>query len=240
MSDSLDDIQQEILDLCLRIDLAAARLYTRFAENSPTSELATFWRQVASEEREHARHWEGLKETVATRRLPVLFDDPMAYLRELGSYSDAAESMLADIDKELTPREMIARAMRTEFFMTHPAFEALFRLSCEELGTPDAVEDYHAHINTFIAALRTHAPTDELALIGEMLARLWTANTRLAGYLERERQLGSLVPMCSGCKKIRDKQGNWLPVEKYVEESSKADVTHGLCETCRTTLYPEH
>ena len=44
--------------------------------------------------------------------------------------------------------------------------------------------------------------------------------------------LRGLLPICSYCKKIRDGEGDWQALEKYIEERSDATFTHGICETC--------
>lgn len=45
-------------------------------------------------------------------------------------------------------------------------------------------------------------------------------------------ELRGLVPVCSWCKKIRDDQGYWQDVEKYVEDSSGSQITHSMCPEC--------
>lgn len=50
--------------------------------------------------------------------------------------------------------------------------------------------------------------------------------------LSRVKLLSGLLPICAGCKKIRDDEGNWQPVETYVHERSEAEFTHGLCPDC--------
>jgi nitrate/nitrite-specific signal transduction histidine kinase len=58
---------------------------------------------------------------------------------------------------------------------------------------------------------------------------------------ERERDaLRGLLPICSGCKKIRDEHGAWQHIEKYIEERSEARFSHGLCRECIRRLYPDH
>ena len=57
---------------------------------------------------------------------------------------------------------------------------------------------------------------------------------------ERERdELKGLLPICSGCKKIRDDAGDWKPLEQYIEARSEARFSHGLCQDCLRRLYPE-
>jgi len=57
---------------------------------------------------------------------------------------------------------------------------------------------------------------------------------------EQERDvLKGLLPICAGCKRIRDDEGQWQPVEMYIEERSEARFSHGLCRECIRRLYPE-
>ncbi len=51
--------------------------------------------------------------------------------------------------------------------------------------------------------------------------------------------LSGLIPICSGCKKIRNDKGFWIAVETYISEHSEADFTHSICPDCHTELYPE-
>lgn len=58
--------------------------------------------------------------------------------------------------------------------------------------------------------------------------------------LEAENQmLRGLLPICSGCKKIRDENGKWWHVEEYVAMHSEADFSHTICPPCRKRIYPE-
>lgn len=51
--------------------------------------------------------------------------------------------------------------------------------------------------------------------------------------------LRGLLPICASCKKIRNDQGLWDSIEKYVSEHSEAEFTHSLCMDCAKRLYPE-
>ncbi len=50
--------------------------------------------------------------------------------------------------------------------------------------------------------------------------------------------LSGLLPICSSCKKIRDDQGYWMTLERYLTEHSSAQFSHGLCDECARRLYP--
>lgn len=44
--------------------------------------------------------------------------------------------------------------------------------------------------------------------------------------------LEGLLPICSYCKKIRDDEGEWQVLEKYIQERTTATFTHGVCQSC--------
>jgi hypothetical protein len=62
---------------------------------------------------------------------------------------------------------------------------------------------------------------------------------QLAEALTSVRTLEGLIPICSGCKSMRDDGGYWQRVEAYLAERSGATFSHGLCPNCVTTLYPD-
>lgn len=59
----------------------------------------------------------------------------------------------------------------------------------------------------------------------------------LSDALARVRTLSGLLPICAACKKIRDGEGHWHPVEDYVRARSQAQFSHGICPPCREVLY---
>jgi len=52
-------------------------------------------------------------------------------------------------------------------------------------------------------------------------------------------QLRRLLPMCSGCKAIRDDRGYWNQLESYISEHFETNLSHGLCPSCAQKLYPD-
>ncbi len=49
--------------------------------------------------------------------------------------------------------------------------------------------------------------------------------------------LTGMLPICARCKKIRDDQGYWNQLEKYIKEHTDAEFTHGICPDCAKELY---
>lgn len=57
--------------------------------------------------------------------------------------------------------------------------------------------------------------------------------------LAEVKTLQGIIPICAGCKKIRDDQGFWSQVETYVAKHSRAKFSHGLCPDCVKKWYPD-
>ena len=55
---------------------------------------------------------------------------------------------------------------------------------------------------------------------------------KLEKTLSEVKTLRGILPICSHCKKIRDGQGSWQVLEKYVHERSEAQFSHGICPKC--------
>ena len=51
--------------------------------------------------------------------------------------------------------------------------------------------------------------------------------------------LRGLLPICAGCKSIRDTNGQWHTIERYVEERTAVSFSHGMCPDCMRKWYPE-
>jgi len=58
--------------------------------------------------------------------------------------------------------------------------------------------------------------------------------------LDDVKTLKGILPICASCKRIRDDQGYWSQVEKYIAQRTHAEFTHGLCPECISTLYPDY
>ncbi len=50
--------------------------------------------------------------------------------------------------------------------------------------------------------------------------------------------MSGMLPICAGCKKIRDDKGYWQQIEAYISVHSEVDFSHGICPECVKRLYP--
>jgi PAS domain S-box-containing protein len=48
--------------------------------------------------------------------------------------------------------------------------------------------------------------------------------------------LAGLLPICAWCKKVRDDQGYWQQIEKFISERSELSFTHSICNDCLASL----
>jgi hypothetical protein len=60
-----------------------------------------------------------------------------------------------------------------------------------------------------------------------------------AAAIAQARALAGVIPICSGCKRIRDAAGSWQQIEECVSRHSAAEFSHGLCPDCSRRRYPE-
>lgn len=65
-----------------------------------------------------------------------------------------------------------------------------------------------------------------------MNTMLGEKNRSLTDYLNELHCLRGLIRICAQCKKIRDSDGHWHPVEEYLLKHPEANFTHGYCPEC--------
>jgi PAS domain S-box-containing protein len=82
-------------------------------------------------------------------------------------------------------------------------------------------------------------------LLGKSYERRLAAEERekligeLQNALQEVKTLTGLLPICASCKKIRNDQGYWERIERYIGERSSVQFSHGICPECAQKLYPD-
>ncbi len=66
----------------------------------------------------------------------------------------------------------------------------------------------------------------------EALGRQVVVQLELRVALRTIKTLQGLIPICSYCKRIRKDQDYWQTIEKYIQEHSDVQFSHGICPTC--------
>ena len=82
-------------------------------------------------------------------------------------------------------------------------------------------------------------PLKQLTERNEKLEKVVADRTlALSAAIAKTKRLSGMLPICSGCKKIRDDQNYWSEVETYVMQHSEAQFTHGMCPKCLSVYFP--
>jgi CheY-like chemotaxis protein len=98
---------------------------------------------------------------------------------------------------------------------------------------PDANELNRAIIITlarFKELLELNRLNHELRRVNQELQK---RNQQLQSAMKTIKTLSGLVPVCAWCgRKIQETDGHWVDIEKYIEQHSEAEFTHGICPDC--------
>jgi len=98
------------------------------------------------------------------------------------------------------------------------------------IGKPLADKNGKIYAAMFIGideTLRKNAEEEREKLINELQEALKEIKT-----------LRGIIPICSQCKKVRDDEGAWDQMEKYISERSDVQFSHSICPKCKKKLYP--
>lgn len=101
----------------------------------------------------------------------------------------------------------------------------------------------HAHISPLRdpAGEITHfvAVKEDITTKKKLEAERETLLASLQEALDNVKTLRSLLPICAGCKKIRDEAGYWSQLESYFSLHGDISFTHGLCPDCARAYFPK-
>jgi GAF domain-containing protein len=79
---------------------------------------------------------------------------------------------------------------------------------------------------------------ESLAHLVMTTLELRRVSTELADAAANLKTLSGMLPICGGCKKIRNDGGYWKQVESYIQENTNATFSHGLCPDCSEKYFP--
>jgi len=64
-------------------------------------------------------------------------------------------------------------------------------------------------------------------------------NKELEDLISEIKTLRGFIPICAWCKKIRNIEGYWEQMERYIEHHSYATFSHGICKDCAAKALEE-
>jgi len=94
------------------------------------------------------------------------------------------------------------------------------------IARPITNRELLARVNAMVRILKAERERDRLIV-------------QLEEALARVKKLSGLLPICAGCKRIRDDKGYWNQIESYLKEHSEAIMSHGICPECVKKYYPD-
>jgi PAS domain S-box-containing protein len=63
--------------------------------------------------------------------------------------------------------------------------------------------------------------------------------SRLQRVVSRIRPLRGIIPICSGCRRVRSAEEQWVPLDAFIRLHSEAEFSHGICPVCAERIYPD-
>jgi hypothetical protein len=125
----------------------------------------------------------------------------------------------------------------SRYFLNRGLLKAVNQAIREHLGLAEA----HAERESALQK-ELDCANEKLVILQRVLAQKNASLKRLSAELQEARTgirtLQSLLPICSSCKKIRDDQDAWHPIESYFKDHLGIQFTHSICPECHHILYP--
>jgi hypothetical protein len=85
-----------------------------------------------------------------------------------------------------------------------------------------------------ITSMKEHEQRQE-----ETIKQLGLALAEKERLLKENKLLRRLLPICAGCRRIRDENGHWWPMEVYLTKKSGSELTHTICPDCKEVMYQD-
>lgn len=164
------------------------------------------------------------------------------------SLSDAAIEGIAILEKGI-----VLEANNTLAIMFGYKPHELVGMSAADLVVPEARENIlHKTLSGYVEPYEINGlKKDGSTIPTQIRARMFEYKGRLSRVVvirdlsEQKRAeaeikaLRGILPICSSCKKIKDKKGSWKHLEVYLDLHSEAKLSHSLCPECARILYPD-
>jgi hypothetical protein len=124
----------------------------------------------------------------------------------------------------------------TRFFVTGLAFPILYLYIRLQNRRPDVkIEN-----RPVLSILKQIAEIEEeLTQAQAEIQRRKAAEEALLKALSEVKTLRGMIPICAGCKSIRNDKGFWERIESYIQAHSDAEFSHGLCPDCQKEYFPD-
>lgn len=188
-----------------------------------------------------------------------------ARVEKIKFYDDRGTLVYADkrelVGQDHSDKALLRQALRGQIgskIVDREAYENAYGVTQESslIETYMPVRDNHGDIHYAVEVYQNFDPMQAsihaaLWRTGAFLGLMALVSLVAVGYLfkrlhvvaHEKEMLEALLPICSFCKKIRTGQENgasreeWVPLEKYFQETREIRFSHGLCQECLKQHY---
>lgn len=231
----------DAISIALLIEEKAGQIYHELSLKNEAGPWRDFWQSLAVDEAHHYQLWKEVHQKAVKGTLRHFIEDAGALSADLQKVAQTADNLIHKKELPSDPGNGLLMASGLEMLMVNPALAFLLSEVPPRKDGVSAEDLYSQHLHKFSSAFSHLAETHpEFRLIAKMIDSNWHNNRYIARQLDQIRILRGLIPICSGCKKIRNDEGFWEQVESYFDTALKAQFTHSLCPDCISRLYPDY
>ena len=204
----MEDGIYKIISMCRSLDEGAFLIYDGFSAFFKNNKSREFWEDMASYKYRHIKSWKTLEELAKQKIIPQIYEDPNEIIGNLNMINKKIDALLEnsiDIDED----QAFIIACRLEFYLIHPALEALMQFIRNMPFEGLEMLDYESHIDNFLKGIRGYEhKSPGLDLLTEIIQVLWFKNKHLAkqstidsltGILNRRGFVYSVIPLMLSC-----------------------------------------
>jgi len=181
---------------------------------------------------------DGIKNIFLTLFAPAYIE---FYPEPQSSTPDAAPRFTDEQRQKLAKQHFLVHEAKTGFLLAlHADKVPIGYLDIRNFACPDQLNPYlnlalaiapmcSLAVNKALASEQLHTEMQALVTMTEKLSK---KNSELLEAQAQIKTLAGIIPICSYCKEIRDDKGYWNKLEKFIEENSEAQFSHGICDSC--------
>lgn len=113
----------------------------------------------------------------------------------------------------------------------------------------EVIEDDNLPVPLLVSCCPIYDETDQIVAVVHIARNISRERHRerkreelireLSEALTELKVLNGILTICVSCKNIKEGDGAWVRIEKFIAENTKATFSHGICPDCAQKLYPD-
>lgn len=201
---------------------------------------------------------EGTLLTAVAKAIPALvfvFDEEGKYVEVIGGadrerYNDAQHLLGKKIDDVVEPdmADMFLAQIQLSLEQGKPR-TCVYQLASSDVKGSTAITEpqgkpwFEAHISPMEKNLGEKGMVVWVAYNITLLKNALDEKQKLINELRQAsneiKTLRKILPICSYCKNVRNQDGDWNSIEKFIATHSTTDLSHGICPECMAKHHPD-